>query len=466
MATTADYLNKLVDQKNILADNLVTKGVEATHDETLETLVPKVLEISGGGGEGIYPIGEDGKFYGEVTVPNHVKTLYRYLFSGTNVTNVVLQDGLTDIEQYAFSDCTALLSVTLPKTLQTIGTYAFGKNVPKLTTMTIPNDMTNFSINSQAFYSTKLSNDCINQLTSKAFYIGDSAFRGAANATELTINTIDGSYCFQDCENLAKVNILHGDKYNTIPQYAFYNCPKLKLIGLPDEIQIINAYSFASTGIQEINLSPNICELKNNVFSDCKDLEIINISENTTIVLGSSVFSKCVSLKNDVANNILNHTTRMGTSIFNGCTFLTNITTKFSVNSMFQECTNLQCCEITDSVIKMAGRMFYKCTSLETVILPSTITSADSNSLTTTTSDYAFYNCTALKDVQLGQDWNMSLRLNVSNNLTHDSMVAMFNSLKDLTGDTAKTLTLGSTNLAKLTDEEKAIATNKNWTLA
>ena len=48
MATTADYLNKLITQKNTLADNLVTKGVTATHDETLDTLVPKVLEISGG----------------------------------------------------------------------------------------------------------------------------------------------------------------------------------------------------------------------------------------------------------------------------------------------------------------------------------------------------------------------------------------------------------------------------------
>ena len=51
MATTAEYLNKLVTQKNTLADNLVTKGVTATHDETLETLVPKVLDISSGGGE-------------------------------------------------------------------------------------------------------------------------------------------------------------------------------------------------------------------------------------------------------------------------------------------------------------------------------------------------------------------------------------------------------------------------------
>lgn len=48
MATTADYLNKLVIQKNTLADNLVVKGIDATHDETLETLVPKVLDISGG----------------------------------------------------------------------------------------------------------------------------------------------------------------------------------------------------------------------------------------------------------------------------------------------------------------------------------------------------------------------------------------------------------------------------------
>lgn len=48
MATTAEYLNKLVEQKNTLADNLVAKGVSATHDETLETLVPKVLTISSG----------------------------------------------------------------------------------------------------------------------------------------------------------------------------------------------------------------------------------------------------------------------------------------------------------------------------------------------------------------------------------------------------------------------------------
>ena len=84
MATTADYLDKLVEQKNALADNLVTKGVDATHDETFETLVPKVLEISSGGGGGIYPIDDTGMPTGDVTVPDGVVTLSKKPFN-TNI---------------------------------------------------------------------------------------------------------------------------------------------------------------------------------------------------------------------------------------------------------------------------------------------------------------------------------------------------------------------------------------------
>lgn len=53
-------------------------------------------------------------------------------------------------------------------------------------------------------------------------------------------------------------------------------------------------------------------------------------------------------------------------------------------------------------------------------------------------------------------------------NLTHDSLMSIINGLKDYSGTgTTHTCTLGSTNLAKLTDEEIAIATEKKgWTLA
>lgn len=50
MPTIEQQLTELVNQKNTLAANLNTKGVTASTDETLNTLVPKVLEIQGGSG--------------------------------------------------------------------------------------------------------------------------------------------------------------------------------------------------------------------------------------------------------------------------------------------------------------------------------------------------------------------------------------------------------------------------------
>ena len=45
-------------------------------------------------------------------------------------------------------------------------------------------------------------------------------------------------------------------------------------------------------------------------------------------------------------------------------------------------------------------------------------------------------------------------------------MIAMFRALKDLTGQGAKVLTLGSTNLARLQSGDIDIALNKNWSIA
>ena len=52
--------------------------------------------------------------------------------------------------------------------------------------------------------------------------------------------------------------------------------------------------------------------------------------------------------------------------------------------------------------------------------------------------------------------------------LSVNSLLNMIEHLQDLNkvGKPTCTLTIGSTNLEKLTDEEKAIATQKGWTLA
>lgn len=53
--------------------------------------------------------------------------------------------------------------------------------------------------------------------------------------------------------------------------------------------------------------------------------------------------------------------------------------------------------------------------------------------------------------------------------LEHSSLMVIINGLYDYVGagsSGTRYIKLGDANLAKLTDEEKAIATNKGWTLA
>lgn len=50
-------------------------------------------------------------------------------------------------------------------------------------------------------------------------------------------------------------------------------------------------------------------------------------------------------------------------------------------------------------------------------------------------------------------------------NINIESLIQILNNLADRTGQTRYILTLGPANLEKLTSEQKAIATSKNWTL-
>lgn len=134
-----------------------------------------------------------------------------------------------------------------------------------------------------------------------------------------------------------------------------------------------------------------------------------------------------------------------------------NSVTSIGLNS-FSTCDSLTSVTIPDSVKSIGGYAFNSCRKLTSVTILSTETICNSTT---------FLNCTSLTDVTLGEGFNgTGLNLSWSPDLSVDAMVAMFDALVDLTGQTAKTITLGATNLAKLTDTQKQIATNKNWNLA
>lgn len=84
------------------------------------------------------------------------------------------------------------------------------------------------------------------------------------------------------------------------------------------------------------------------------------------------------------------------------------------------------------------------------------------------TADTKFTNpfgvCVALQNITIDGTIGQS-GLNFSwSPLTHDSLMSIINALG--VTDSALSITLGTDNLAKLTDAEKAVATQKGWTLA
>ena len=128
-----------------------------------------------------------------------------------------------------------------------------------------------------------------------------------------------------------------------------------------------------------------------------------------------------------------------------------------NMDSMFYDCKSLTSVPLFDtSMVTNMSSMFYLCSSLTSVPLFDT-------SKVTNMADM-FYMCSSL--TTLGGFLNLKTNLDISNapNLTHESLMNVINKAADVTSS-PKTLTLGTTNLSKLTSEEKAIATNKGWVL-
>ena len=151
----------------------------------------------------------------------------------------------------------------------------------------------------------------------------------------------------------------------------------------------------------------------------------------------------------------------IGDSAFYGCDNLisANIKSGRLMSTVFVACTNLTTVSLGEGVTYFFDRCFVGCSKLSTINIPASISQIYLGNV--------FLNCSALENVTIGNGFNCkNLDLSPSTKYSAETIVSWLNALADRTGQTAYTLTMGSTNLAKLTAEQIAIATNKNWNLA
>lgn len=140
---------------------------------------------------------------------------------------------------------------------------------------------------------------------------------------------------------------------------------------------------------------------------------------------------------------------------------------------MFNECHSMRVAPIMNTYKGRAfAYMFYNCSSLMTIpklYLSNTVEQYyDENNMATYACFYnAFSGCTNLENIAIQGNICHNISFYGCNKLTHESLMSIINALVHLSSSSKvyRYCQLGSANLAKLTDDEKAIATNKGWTL-
>lgn len=313
--------------------------------------------------------------------------------------------------------------------------------------------------------------------------IPDDAFSGFSNLRNIEFNselTTIGARAFYNCENL-DVTIEDG---LAIGENAFYGCGNIGMVTdtKPSYALDANDTFYGCDGLT-VFIPEGTAAIAEEAFKGCEVIKEV-VTPSTVTEIRPKAFMRCSHLKKaTIVSSASEFTLRMG--VFSQCTGLQEVTLPSTIKVInaytFNENYNLQTINMPSSLVRIETGAFLQCNSLTNITLPSGVqylrnqafyrcsglkTISIPNSIKEI-GDNAFGLCSALENVTLESGFNANgLDVSASSLFSVDTLVSMLNALADLTGQQAKTLTLGSTNLAKLSNEQIAIATQKNWTLA
>lgn len=363
-----------------------------------------------------------------------------------DLTEVVIEDGVTEIGKDVFQGCVGLTKVMIPDSVKKIGTWSFYM-CKGLKNVDIP---ANMEIGDSSFRQSGLE-----QVTVSGGSVGNYAFHRSEDLKKITVNceTI-GEEAFSGCDYLTDITL--GENVKTLGDKAFYTCDALERVEIPSTVTDIGEKTFYSCpALKEAIIRAGT--VKAGTFYNCRALTTLIISDNATLdasftagyskstlntvkigkgAIGDSAFSNCTNLTTvELGDGVTSIGTSaflkctqlssiaigsgvisIGTSAFSGCTALTNANIGSGAigESAFNGCTSLVNVTLGNGVTQIGKNAFIRCAQLPSITIGSGVTSIGKNAFNGCAAlteaviqsgaigESAFNGCTSLANVTLG----------------------------------------------------------------
>ena len=282
----------------------------------------------------------------KITIRGDGATPTALCMGATSLETVIFDGNFTRIGDESFFNCKALSGITLPDSVTEIGDYAFSQCV---------------------------SLEYVNH-SGKLTYLGSNAFHMGSSLTSFdfpkTLKSI-GPYAFSNCEMLASADL---QWIENLGRNAFENCKLLKKVDLRRVAYTIPAASFAwCTSLTEVLLADTVTYIGEAAFVNCNRLTSFKLPTEL-VTVGASAFYYCTELSDITWGDKIEF---IGVQAFSECTKITSVILPASVTTIaenaFENCTGLSEFVMNEGLKTLGAYCFAGCTSLLNIKLPESL---------------------------------------------------------------------------------------------